>query len=154
MEVSGQLSNQAIKERIDALWSLTRDNVSTTSWAHNSPASEPTIRTPKRVCRRLDPAKLEELIHGYADGVPVDELAARFQVDQAPSRNTPGAMACPVGRPGWGRGSPRKRPSCIWPVSRLPSWLTTLVSPLTRWLSPCAGPGSPCAHDEDGPVSW
>jgi DNA-directed RNA polymerase specialized sigma24 family protein len=83
VEVSGQLSNQAIRVRIDALWSLTRDNVSTTSWAHNSPVSEPALRTPKRVCRRLDPSKVEELIQGYVDGVPVDELAARFQVDQS-----------------------------------------------------------------------
>jgi hypothetical protein len=83
VEVSGQLSNQAVKERINALWSLTRDKVSILPWDDNSPVSEPTLRTPKRVCRRLDPAKVEELIHGYVDGVPVDELAARFQVDQS-----------------------------------------------------------------------
>jgi len=35
------------------------------------------------VCRRLEPAKVEELIQGYSDGVPVDELAGRFQVDQS-----------------------------------------------------------------------
>jgi hypothetical protein len=40
-------------------------------------------RTPRRVCRRLDPAKVEELIQGYSDGVPVDELADRFSVDQS-----------------------------------------------------------------------
>jgi DNA-directed RNA polymerase specialized sigma24 family protein len=83
VEVSGQLSNQEIRERINALWSLTRDNVSATSWAHNSLVSEPALRTSKRVCRRLDPAKVEELIQGFVDGVPVDELAARFQVDQS-----------------------------------------------------------------------
>jgi hypothetical protein len=64
VEVSGQLSNQAIKERINALWALTRDNVSTPSWACNSPVSKPNLRTPKRVCRRLDLTKVEELIRG------------------------------------------------------------------------------------------
>jgi hypothetical protein len=40
-------------------------------------------RTPRRVCRRLEPSKVEELIRGYSDTVPVDELAGRFQVDQS-----------------------------------------------------------------------
>jgi len=40
-------------------------------------------RTQRRVCRRLEPSKVEELIQGYSDGVPVDELAGRFQVDQS-----------------------------------------------------------------------
>jgi transposase-like protein len=40
-------------------------------------------RTPRRVCRRLEPSKVEELIQGYSDGAPVDELAGRFQVDQS-----------------------------------------------------------------------
>jgi DNA-directed RNA polymerase specialized sigma24 family protein len=43
----------------------------------------PEIRTTKRVCRRLDPAKVKELVQGYADGVPVDALAERFNVDQS-----------------------------------------------------------------------
>src|ERR1039458_10331024 len=40
-------------------------------------------RTQRRVCRRLEPSKVEELIQGYFDGVPVDELAGRLQVDQS-----------------------------------------------------------------------
>ena len=40
-------------------------------------------RTARRVCRRLDPAKVEELIKGYSEGVLVDELAMRFGVDQS-----------------------------------------------------------------------
>ena len=40
-------------------------------------------RTARRVRRRLDPAKVEELIKGYSEGVLVDELAMRFGVDQS-----------------------------------------------------------------------
>ncbi len=40
-------------------------------------------RTPRRVCRRLDPTRVEDLIRGYADGIPVDDLAAQFGVDQS-----------------------------------------------------------------------
>jgi DNA-directed RNA polymerase specialized sigma24 family protein len=40
-------------------------------------------RTPRRVCRRLEPSKVEDLIQGYSEGVPVDELAGQFQVDQS-----------------------------------------------------------------------
>ena len=40
-------------------------------------------RTQRRVCRRLEPSMVEELIRGYADGVLVDELAAQFRVDQS-----------------------------------------------------------------------
>jgi DNA-directed RNA polymerase specialized sigma24 family protein len=46
-------------------------------------------RTPRRVCRRLDPSKVEELIQGYSDGIPVDELAGRFQVDQSTVHGLP-----------------------------------------------------------------
>ena len=83
MEVSGQLSNQAIKERTTALWSLTRENLPTTSLELSSPESQPALRTPRRALRRLAPGKVEELIQGYIDGVRVDELASRFQVDQS-----------------------------------------------------------------------
>jgi hypothetical protein len=82
VEVSGQLSNQAMRERINALWSLTRDNVldnvlgAQLTGVRTGPANAETSLP------ALDPAKVEELIHGYVDGVPVDELAARFQVDQ------------------------------------------------------------------------
>jgi DNA-directed RNA polymerase specialized sigma24 family protein len=112
LEVSGQLSNQAIKETINALWSLTRDNVSTTSWAHNSPVSEPALRTPKRVCRRLGPANVEELIQGYVDGVPVDELAVRFQVDQSTVQRHARRRALP-------RRSPRLGPRQSEEAARL-----------------------------------
>jgi DNA-directed RNA polymerase specialized sigma24 family protein len=83
VEVSGRLSNQAIRDEINALWSLTRENVPTTSRDRTSPVSEPALRNPKRNCRRLKPAKVEELIQGYIEGVPVDELAFRFQIDQS-----------------------------------------------------------------------
>jgi hypothetical protein len=81
--VSGQLSNQEIKETINALWSLTRDNVLTTSLERTSPESQPTLRTPEPTCRRLGPDQVTELIQGYIDGQPVDELASRFQVNQS-----------------------------------------------------------------------
>jgi len=112
VELSGQLSNRAIEARINALWSLARDNVSTQPWAHNSPVFEPTLRTPKRVCRRLDRAKVEELIHGYVDGVPVDELAARFQVDQSTVQKH-------AGRHGLPRRSPRLGPRQSEEAARL-----------------------------------
>lgn len=84
VELSGQLSNQEVKERIDALWALTRDNVLTTTLERTSPGSQrAALRTPKRVCRRLDRSKVDQLIKGYTEGVPVDELASRFQVDQS-----------------------------------------------------------------------
>ena len=81
--MSGQLSNQAIKETINELWSLTRENDPTTSLEQTSPGSQPALRTPERICRRLGPAQVEELIQGYEDGGPVDEVAARFPVDQS-----------------------------------------------------------------------
>ena len=40
-------------------------------------------RTARRVRRRLDPAKVEELIKGCSEGVLVDEMAMRFGVDQS-----------------------------------------------------------------------
>jgi hypothetical protein len=72
VELTGQLSNQAIKEGITALWSLTRENLPTTSLELSSPESQPALRTPRRALRRLAPGKVEELIQGYIDGVPVD----------------------------------------------------------------------------------
>jgi hypothetical protein len=44
--------------------------------------SEAKTRTPKRVCRRLDPAQVEQLVARYAEGVPVADLAATFGIDQ------------------------------------------------------------------------
>jgi DNA-directed RNA polymerase specialized sigma24 family protein len=83
VEVSGQLSNQAIKERIDALWDMTRVNVPAAPRERTTSESQDVLRIPKRLLRRLGQAQVEELIQGYIDGVPVDELAARFQVDQS-----------------------------------------------------------------------
>jgi len=40
-------------------------------------------RTPRRVCRRLEPTKVEELTQGYVEGLPVDVLAQKFSVDQS-----------------------------------------------------------------------
>jgi hypothetical protein len=40
-------------------------------------------RTPRRICRRLAPARVEQLIKGYVEGVPVDVLADQFGVDQS-----------------------------------------------------------------------
>jgi DNA-directed RNA polymerase specialized sigma24 family protein len=45
--------------------------------------SSPILRTPKRICKRLDTTKMAELVQGYADGLPIDELVTRFQVDQS-----------------------------------------------------------------------
>jgi len=38
-------------------------------------------RTPGRAIRRLQATKVEELLQGYLDGVPVHELATRFDVN-------------------------------------------------------------------------
>jgi hypothetical protein len=43
---------------------------------------EAKIRTNRRVCRRLDPAQVDRLVAGYAEGVPVADLASTFGVDQ------------------------------------------------------------------------
>jgi hypothetical protein len=40
-------------------------------------------QTRRRVCRRLEPARVEELIKGYVEEVPVDILANQFGVDQS-----------------------------------------------------------------------
>jgi len=84
VEVSGQLSNQAIREEINALWILTRDNVSVTSLERTPPESQPlALHTPKRVCRRLDPAKVEELTAAYGTGVGINDLAGRFKIHRS-----------------------------------------------------------------------
>jgi len=83
VEVNRQLSNRAIKERINALWSLTRDNVSTRLGLtiHLCP-SRPYERRNGSPGAKTG-ARSRELTQGYVDGVPVDELAATFQVDQS-----------------------------------------------------------------------
>jgi DNA-directed RNA polymerase specialized sigma24 family protein len=43
---------------------------------------EAKIRTHRRVCRRLDPTQVDQLVAGYAEGVPVADLAATFGIDQ------------------------------------------------------------------------
>ena len=40
-------------------------------------------RTPRRVCRRLETSRVEELIKVYVEGVSVDVLAGKFGVDQS-----------------------------------------------------------------------
>jgi DNA invertase Pin-like site-specific DNA recombinase len=40
------------------------------------------IRTPRRVCRRLDSSQINQLVAGYADGIPLAEIATTFGVDQ------------------------------------------------------------------------
>lgn len=77
-----------------------------------------------------------------------------FKLIRAPSRGMSDDTTYPVGRPGSGRGSPRKRHGSIWLADPWPSCQSTSVSLLTRWLSPCVGLGSHCEVDEDGPVSW
>ena len=55
--------------------------------------------TPKRVVRRFDATKVAALAQGYLDGVPVDDLAVRFEID--PST---------VEKHVRGRGFPRRYP--------------------------------------------
>jgi hypothetical protein len=43
----------------------------------------PVLRPQKRVCRRLDAIKVAELVEGYAEGLAIDELVARFYIDQS-----------------------------------------------------------------------
>jgi hypothetical protein len=83
VEVSGQLSNQSIRGSINAFWALTRDNVSMTSLVWTSPELQPALHTPKRVCRRLGPAEVEELMVADETGVSVNDLAARFKIHRS-----------------------------------------------------------------------
>jgi DNA-directed RNA polymerase specialized sigma24 family protein len=69
-------------------------------------------RTHRRVCRRLEPSKVEELIRGYSEGVPVDELAGRFRVDQSTVQKH-------ARRHGLPRRSPRLRPNQTEEAARL-----------------------------------
>jgi len=62
--------------------------------------SQAVPRTPKRVARRLEASKAAELVQGYLDGVPVDELADRFQVN-------PSTVQKHVRQKGLPRRSPR-----------------------------------------------
>ncbi len=62
--------------------------------------SQAVPRTPKRVARRLEASKAAELVQGYLDGVPVDELAERFQVN-------PSTVQKHVRQKGLPRRSPR-----------------------------------------------
>jgi DNA-directed RNA polymerase specialized sigma24 family protein len=78
----------------------------------SSPESQPALRTPRRTLRRLAPGKVEELIRGYIDGVPVDELASRFQVDQS-------AVQKLARRQGLPRRSPRLGPRQSKEAARL-----------------------------------
>ena len=69
-------------------------------------------RTQRRVCRRLEQSKVEELIQGYSDGIPVDELAGRFQVDQSTAQKH-------ARRHGLPRRSPRLGPHQTEAAARL-----------------------------------
>jgi len=107
-------------------------------------------RTPRRVCRRHQSAKVEELIQGHADGVPADDLAARFRVDQSTVQKH-------ARRHDVRRRSPRPGES----ISRsCPAVTRREVSgqageafrrlPLTLWPLPCTGRGSHCNLGGDG----
>ena len=41
------------------------------------------LRTPKRVCRRLEPVKVSELVTAYQAGASVAELTKRYQIDRS-----------------------------------------------------------------------
>jgi hypothetical protein len=87
------------------------------------------------------------LVRRYADGAPVDELAARFKVDQSTVQKHARRRDLPRRSPRLGPNRPRKQYGCIWPGNPWPSCQSTSVSLLTRWLSPYAGTGSRCGHD-------
>ena len=106
----------------------------------------------RRVCRRLEPSKVEELIQGYSDGVPVDVLADQFGVDQSTVQNHARRHNLP-------RRSPRLGPSQTEEAARLYLAGESLVKlPITSVSLPtrsplrCAGPGD-CDHDEGGSTS-
>lgn len=48
-----------------------------------SPESQPVLQTLKRVCRRLDPAKVAELTAAYGTGVGINDLAAGFKIHRS-----------------------------------------------------------------------
>ncbi len=60
---------------------------------------------------------MEELIQGYSDGIPVDELAGRFQLDQGTVQSTLGGTAYPDGPLGLGHIRPKRLPGSISRVS-------------------------------------
>jgi DNA-directed RNA polymerase specialized sigma24 family protein len=55
-----------------------------------------TLRTPKRVFRRLEPDKIAELVRGYVDGRRVDEFASEFQINRS-------TVSCQLDRAGVAR---------------------------------------------------
>jgi hypothetical protein len=60
--------------------------------------------TPKRLIRHLSNAQMDELLQGYLDGIPVDDLAVRFGID-------PSTVEKHVRRRDLPRRSPRLGPS-------------------------------------------
>ena len=74
--------------------------------------SQAVPRTPKRVIRRLDATRMAELVQGYLDGVPVDELAVRFNVN-------PSTVQKHVRSQGLPRRSPRLGPTHIEDAAQL-----------------------------------
>jgi DNA-binding NarL/FixJ family response regulator len=72
VEVLGRYSNQVDQgERIQAILKMAPQG-----------APHPNPRTEKRVCRRLDPEEVDQLVADYAAGVPISQLTETFNVDQ------------------------------------------------------------------------
>ncbi len=107
-------------------------------------------RTPRRVCRRLGPAKVDELIQGYAEGVPMDELAARFQIDQSTVQRHARRHDLARRSPRLGQTRSRKQFGSICLVSLLPSFPINSVLRPTLWHLPYEEPGLRYEHDEGG----
>jgi hypothetical protein len=112
VEVSGQLSNQSVNEKIGVLWALTRHNVASISSEDVLPDPQLAVRSPTRVCRPLEPAGVEELIQGYVDGLPIGELATQFGID-------PSTLQRHARRRGLPRRSPRLGPRQSEEAARL-----------------------------------
>ena len=107
-------------------------------------------RTPRRVCRRLEPSKVEELIRATPMGFLSITLPRSSESIRAPFKSTLDGMICLVGHLGLGRLNQQKLPGCISKGSLWPSWRSISALPLTRWPLPCAEPGSHCDLGGDG----
>jgi hypothetical protein len=109
-----------------------------------------TADTQRRVCRRLEPSKVEELIQGYSDAFPSTNWLAGFRSIRAPSRSMPADTAYRVVHLDSGQIRPRKQHVYISPASLWPSWRSTLTSPPTPSHLPYGGRVLLCGIDEDG----
>jgi hypothetical protein len=100
-------------------------------------------RAQRRVCRRLEPSKLVELVQGYSDGVPETNGLAGFRSIRVPFRSTPAGTAYPAGPLGLAQTRSRSNVPILL-VSLRPNSPITSVSLLRPSPSHYGKLESPC----------